>query len=348
MHAPSRIQPIDIVCKNGSTCYDFPKPGAKTRLRRLFGQFPNLSRTPSIEKTALNGPAELEPNSVCLAKMVRNFVEENDKPSPGKNRCNCFNGSFSDSSDDELSIGGGDDGCEILKNLVSCASVCERNLLVNTSKIVEKNKIDERKVVNLGEIVRDGLVDIGYDAAICKSHWEKSAYYPAGEYEYVDVIVDGLRLIVDIDFRSQFEIARSTNSYKAILQILPTIFVGKSDRLMKVITVVSEAAKQSLKKMGMPFPPWRKAAYIQSKWLSDYTRIYNSHVSDEKAEAKKALVYDKVLKKSASVSEANDDDCVFTLSCSSEDDTEVKVPKSSLLGVKVVSGFVPVISGNQP
>ena len=93
-----------------------------------------------------------------------------------------------------------------------------------------------------------------------------------GEYEYIDVIVHSERLLIDIDFRSEFEIARSTGTYKAILQSLPYIFVGKSDRLGQIVSIVSEAAKQSLKKKGMHFPPWRKAEYIRAKWLSAHTR----------------------------------------------------------------------------
>lgn len=93
-----------------------------------------------------------------------------------------------------------------------------------------------------------------------------------GEYEYIDVITNGERLLIDIDFRSEFEIARSTGAYKAILQSLPYIFVGKSDRLGQIVSIVSEAAKQSLKKKGMHFPPWRKAEYMRAKWLSAHAR----------------------------------------------------------------------------
>lgn len=94
-----------------------------------------------------------------------------------------------------------------------------------------------------------------------------------GEYDYVDVVKEGEeRLIIDIDFRSEFEIARSTKTYKTVLQTLPQIYVGTTDRLQKIIYIVSEAAKQSLKKKGMPFPPWRMPEYVKSKWLSAYTR----------------------------------------------------------------------------
>jgi hypothetical protein len=86
------------------------------------------------------------------------------------------------------------------------------------------------------------------------------------------VIVNGERLIIDIDFRSEFEIARQTSGYKELLQSLPLIFVGKSDRIRQIVSIVSEASKQSLKKKGMHFPPWRKADYMRAKWLSSYTR----------------------------------------------------------------------------
>lgn len=96
----------------------------------------------------------------------------------------------------------------------------------------------------------------------------------AGEYEYIDVIKEGERLIVDIDFRAEFEIARAgcTRKYNAILQVLPKIFVGKADRLEDIVCIVCNAAKVSLKNNRMPFPPWRTADYVKSKWLSPYTR----------------------------------------------------------------------------
>lgn len=52
------------------------------------------------------------------------------------------------------------------------------------------------------------------------------------EYEYVDVVIFKCeRLLIDIAFKSKFEIARATKSYKSILQTLPYIFVDKEDRL---------------------------------------------------------------------------------------------------------------------
>lgn len=114
----------------------------------------------------------------------------------------------------------------------------------------------------------NAIVHIGF----CASYTSPST--PAGEYEYIDVVFDGAeRLIVEVDLRSQFEIARSTKSYRAVLQCLPSIFVGKEDRLQQIVAATSEAARQSLKKKGLSFPPWRKPEYMCNKWLSPYERV---------------------------------------------------------------------------
>ncbi|PIN10333.1 hypothetical protein CDL12_17073 [Handroanthus impetiginosus] len=291
MPFPMRVQPIDSIRS------DVVKlPVFKSRLKRLFDRpFNGVLRISSAEKLTAGGEkdgvvpvADFEPSSVCLDNMVQNFIEDsNEKQSAagaakyGRNRCNCFNGNSNDSSDDELDFfsdslsanSSFNDPSDTLKSLIPCATVAERNLLADTSKIVEKNNKTCKRKDDMRQIVTDGLISLGYNASVCKSKWEKSSSIPAGEYEYIDVITDGERVIIDVDFRSEFEIARSTSSYKAILQSLPYIFVGKSDRLLQIVSIASEAARQSLKKKGMHIAPWRKYEYMESKWLSPPTRI---------------------------------------------------------------------------
>ena len=96
-----------------------------------------------------------------------------------------------------------------------------------------------------------------------------------GDYEYVDVMMkdmshggEAARLIVDMDFRSQFELARPTSTYSDLLTSLPSIFVGTEEKLVSILSLLCSAAKQSLRESGLHMPPWRKANYMQSKWLS--------------------------------------------------------------------------------
>ncbi|XP_047982272.1 uncharacterized protein LOC125223253 isoform X2 [Salvia hispanica] len=283
-----KIQPIDFNEAEEPTakCEAGAKPIFRSRFKRLFERpFSSGARAPAGEKPAgaaeslanKDGLEEFEPSSVCLAKMVQNFMEENNEKQQqrcGRKRCICLNGNCTDSSDDEQDSfsSSSSHACDTLKSLVPCICVSERNLLADTAKIVERHKINKRKDGFCRKLVADDLTALGYDASICKSKWEKSPSFLAGEYEYVDVLIGGERLIIDIDFRSEFAIARPTKAYKLVLQALPSIFIGKPDRLEKIIGIVSDAAKQSLKKKGMPVPPWRKADYIKSKWLSPFTR----------------------------------------------------------------------------
>ncbi|XP_076904066.1 uncharacterized protein LOC143559350 [Bidens hawaiensis] len=288
MHFQMKIQPIDIDNTSNEESVNLEstvKPVVKSRFKRLFDrQFPSVLKNNS-DKVSVNVGGELkdvefEPSSVCLAKMVQNFIEDApEKPKCGRNRCNCFNGNVNDISDDEFdhsAAGFFGDSSESLKNLTACASITQRNLLAETSKIVETHKACKRKD-ELIKTVAEQLQSLGYNSSICKSHWEKSPLYPAGEYEYIDVItVSNERALVDVDFRSEFEIARPTANYKAILHSLPYIFVGESDRLQQILLIVTEAAKLSLKKRGMHVPPWRKYEYMRSKWMSSHVRMTSS------------------------------------------------------------------------
>ncbi|GFP86058.1 hypothetical protein PHJA_000749700 [Phtheirospermum japonicum] len=281
-----RIQPIDSIRSDA-----VKPPVSKSRLKRLFDRpFNGVLRISSADKPAAGGEkdggaaaaaTEFEPSSVCLDKMVQSFIEGNSEKQSARNRCNCFNGNSNDSSDDELDFfsdsvsanSSFSDPSDTLKSLIQCQSVAERNLLADTSKIVEKNNKTCKRKNDLRKIVNDGLIALGYDASVCKSKWGKTSSIPAGKYEYIDVIIQGERMLIDVDFRSEFEIARSTSGYRAVLQCLPYIFVGKTDRLLQIVSIASEAARLSLKKKGMHVAPWRKSEYVKSKWLSPHTRI---------------------------------------------------------------------------
>ncbi|CAL0316130.1 unnamed protein product [Lupinus luteus] len=342
MPFPMKIQPIDFQLPAEGTRLELAKPVVKSRLKRLLErQFSGVLRNPAVEKIAgeeqslckdgVNCSHDFEPSTVCLTNMVHNFIEENPEKHSvstrcGRNRCNCFNRNSDDNSDNDSddfsdSNYSPSEACEILKGMVACASVFERNLLADTAKIVDNNnKICKRKDSYCRKIVTESLLSLGYDASICKSRWEKSPSCPAGEYEYIDVILGKERVLLDIDFKSEFEIARSTKTYKTILQNLPYIFVGKCDRLQSIVGIVSEAVKQSLKKKGMHVPPWRRAEYVRAKWLSPYTRATPPKMENL-----------QLLKGS---------NCVESQVCNWKP-PELK-NKGSVSGVKVVTGFAAV------
>ncbi|KAK9111342.1 hypothetical protein Scep_018861 [Stephania cephalantha] len=135
--------------------------------------------------------------------------------------------------------------------------------------------------VTLKELVGSGVTDAENIVLELVLKYMKNP--SPGDYEYIDIMLKrdsekgsngggggSMRLIVDIDFKSQFELARPTTTYKNLLRPLPSIFVGSEEKVLKIVSLLCSAAKESLKESGLHIPPWRKTTYMQSKWLSQH------------------------------------------------------------------------------
>ncbi|XP_042404273.1 uncharacterized protein LOC121994230 [Zingiber officinale] len=121
------------------------------------------------------------------------------------------------------------------------------------------------------------LRDRGFDAGLCSSAWERSTdgvVTVAGRHDFIDVIHLGgrRRYILEIDFTSEFAIPRPTAAYTAFLRRIPSAFAGTEVTVGRVVGVMCEAMRDSMKSAGMPLPPWRRKEYVEAKWLSEYVR----------------------------------------------------------------------------
>ena len=125
-------------------------------------------------------------------------------------------------------------------------------------------------------------------AGLCKSKWDKTARFPSGDYEYIDVNVSGNRYIVEVSLAREFEIARPSDQYASLVNVFPRIFVGKVEELKKVVRLMCTAIKVSMKSMALHVPPWRRNGYMQSKWFGSYKRTTNE-VPTKKAQSDEGL-----------------------------------------------------------
>lgn len=159
---------------------------------------------------------------------------------------------------------------------------CESDLLtVIKSLLLSISELNLHSIGNgtcNGSCIRRCLIKLlkvsGYDAALCISKWQGFDRCPGGDHEYIDVFVgSGERFIIDLDFRSHFEIARAVESYNVILKKLPVVYVGTLSRLDQLLQIMVEAARSSLKQNSMPLPPWRSLSYLKAKWHSAHERI---------------------------------------------------------------------------
>ncbi|KAK4387371.1 hypothetical protein Sango_2343700 [Sesamum angolense] len=102
-----------------------------------------------------------------------------------------------------------------------------------------------------------------YEAHLCKTSWSTPFATPSvfqfkGDYEYVDVMMrsgckEVMRVIVDIDFRTQFEVARPTPDYQQLTNAIPMVFVGTEEKLERSISFICSAAKHSLREGDCTF-----------------------------------------------------------------------------------------------
>ncbi|XP_078431291.1 uncharacterized protein LOC144703082 [Wolffia australiana] len=120
--------------------------------------------------------------------------------------------------------------------------------------------------------VADRLRDAGYDSAVCHSKWRTSPTVPKGEHAYVEAVEAPARVVIEVCFRAEFEMARGSEEYRRLVARLPEVFVGKPERLRGVIKAVCAAAKRCMEENKMHMPPWRKSKYMQAKWLSPCER----------------------------------------------------------------------------
>ncbi|KAA0056993.1 hypothetical protein IC582_029363 [Cucumis melo] len=121
------------------------------------------------------------------------------------------------------------------------------------------------------------LRNAGYDSAVCKTKWKSSQHIPSGEHTFLDVVQRNtkkgeVRLIIELNLRAEFEMARGSEEYNRLVRRLPEIFVGKVEKLQGVIKVICGAAKKCMKEKKMHLGPWRKQRYMQAKWLSPCER----------------------------------------------------------------------------
>lgn len=127
------------------------------------------------------------------------------------------------------------------------------------------------------------LRDAGFDAGLCKTRWEKTGRHPGGTFDYIDVIINNARYIVEINLAAELEIARPTSSYISLLNVFDPIFVGKAEQLKQIVRLICHAARRSMKKIDLHIPPWRRNCYMQLKWFATYKRTTNEVPGNSKS-----------------------------------------------------------------
>ncbi|KAF3602255.1 hypothetical protein F2Q69_00039027 [Brassica cretica] len=234
------------------------------------------------------GDEDYDDDSPCLSELVQGFLEDEVNNTVHDESRWCDNDSDSGSSSDSERADlpdYADDIAKILRNSLREDNY-GRMVLFHVAKAMEmlsSSRSDQEQRAVLRRKLMSLLRELGHNAAICKTKWKSSGGgLTAGNHEFIDVVYtpvatssQTVRYIVDIDFKSHFQVARPTVQYARVLQSLPTILVGRGEDLKRILRLVCDAARISLKSCGLTLPPWRKNRYMQTRWLGSYKRTVN-------------------------------------------------------------------------
>ncbi|XP_076902286.1 uncharacterized protein LOC143556994 [Bidens hawaiensis] len=210
-----------------------------------------------------------------LSYLLNCFNEENQKDDVDEqfDEINSHNND-SDSESEELDA----KTEEIVSTLRDMNTDTFRNVLfVNVTKAINVFNCLKPNATVLNRNVMLYLQKLGYNAAITKTKWQTTGGLTAGSYEFIDVIESTtlVRYFIDVNFSGEFQIARPTNNFRRFITVLPVIFVGKSTELKRIVKLMSDEIRRSLKSRRLLIPPWRKNRFMQNKWFGPYRRTVN-------------------------------------------------------------------------
>ncbi|KAG2397201.1 uncharacterized protein HKW66_Vig0145630 [Vigna angularis] len=179
---------------------------------------------------------------------------------------------------------------QLLKGILCRTSSCEKKVREATKEIMREMDNSEmvcscrRQVVAkncrncmLKELCHR-LLNLGYNCAICKSKWRSSSEIISGEHSYLEVREDlskskrEVKVVIELSFRGEFEMACANEEYKELIKRLPEVFVGKAERLRALVKIMCSAAKRCMKEKKMHIGPWRKHKYMEAKWFGTCER----------------------------------------------------------------------------
>ncbi|MCE3050282.1 hypothetical protein HAX54_046812 [Datura stramonium] len=121
------------------------------------------------------------------------------------------------------------------------------------------------------------LCEKGLNASLSTSKWKHTSKMPGGRHEYIQVIASTqgrkkkVPLLIELEFRDEFKMAKSCKEYSKLITQLPEIFIGKSEHLKAIVRLMCDAAKRSTVQQRIHLAPWRKRNFMQMKWSA-----YNS------------------------------------------------------------------------
>jgi len=176
-----------------------------------------------------------------------------------------------------------DDTQHLEQDLATLGTICSASSVKEEKRVRRIRKIlrsgddisssssyddDESTESSSGSVAKalDQLAHLGYPVSVASSRRKgKGDIFRCPHHEFLRMDVDD-GLIIDPNFRSRWEVARSSYYYSKVVQALPRVFVGTEARLRLLVNFLSEQLHRNYKVMAMDCPPWRGTKSLLNTW----------------------------------------------------------------------------------
>lgn len=129
----------------------------------------------------------------------------------------------------------------------------------NTARAVSSTGSLADSLTQQGYLVRARRAVGGGEGATCLHNLR---------HEFLTVLLpgEGFTFIVDPHFAEQFEIAKPTDRYSALLACLPAVLVIPEEHIQPLVTFLCAEMSSAFKASSAVLPPWRQASSMLTKW----------------------------------------------------------------------------------
>lgn len=136
-------------------------------------------------------------------------------------------------------------------------------------KDIQKHLQDLTSASSASTSLNPHLTSLGYFVHVRKAEGDGNNCLKNLRHTFLSVFYPGLdksQLIVDLQFKDQFIIAKPTDRYSSLLACISPVLVIPEEHIAPLVTFLCAEMSSAFKTSNTVIPPWRQASSMLTKW----------------------------------------------------------------------------------
>jgi len=156
----------------------------------------------------------------------------------------------------------------LIGTMCSASSIEEERIVRQVRRTVAKASHPPADVAARLQQVAHHLRRCEYDAEVCASRHSARDVLRCPKHVFLKIknVGSGSDVVVDLNFRAPFAVARATAHYAALFDVVPATFVGNESTLKCLVNFMADQLRRNFDQGDMPCPPWRERSALLNTW----------------------------------------------------------------------------------